>query len=66
LQRDFDGTPMVTDMMTERELVAFSRALGKIGRGTTQITGSLDAAALIARESGRRSSGNALGGSRPR
>ena len=61
VQRDFDGTPMVTDMMTERELVAFSRALGKIGRGTTQITGSLDAAALIARESGRPIIWNALG-----
>jgi N-acyl-D-aspartate/D-glutamate deacylase len=61
VQRDFDGTPMVTDMMTERELVAFSRALAKIGRGTTQITGSLDAAALIARESGRPIIWNALG-----
>ena len=27
VQRDFDGTPMVTDQMTEREVIAFSRAL---------------------------------------
>jgi N-acyl-D-amino-acid deacylase len=60
VQRDFDGTPMVTDQMTEREIVAFSRALRKIGRGTTQITGSLDIAALIARESGRPIIWNAL------
>ena len=46
--------------MTEREIVAFSRALRKLGRGTTQITGSLDTAALIARESGRPIIWNAL------
>ena len=40
VQRDYDGTPMVTDQMTEREVVAFSRALRNIGRGTTQITGT--------------------------
>ena len=39
VQRDYDGTPMVTDAMTEREIVAFSRALRPLGRGTTQITG---------------------------
>ncbi len=61
VQLDYDGTPMVTDMMTEREIMAFSRALGTVGRGTTQITGSLDAAALIARESGRPIIWNALG-----
>src|SRR5205814_1202908 len=54
MQRDFDGTPMVTDQMTEREVVAFSRALRAIGRGTTQITGPLETAAIIAREGGRR------------
>ena len=61
MQRDFDGTPMVTDMMTEREVVAFARALRKIGRGTTQITGPLETAAIIARESGRPIIWNALG-----
>jgi N-acyl-D-amino-acid deacylase len=60
VQLDFDGSPMVTDMMTEREITAFSRALRKIGRGTTQITGQLETAALIARESGRPIIWNAL------
>jgi N-acyl-D-amino-acid deacylase len=60
VQRDYDGTPMVTDQMTEREIVAFSRVLRKIGRGTTQITGDLEIAALIARESGRPIIWNAL------
>ena len=61
VQRDFDGTPMVTDSMTEREVIAFSRALRDIGRGTTQITGPLETAAIIARESGRPIIWNALG-----
>jgi N-acyl-D-aspartate/D-glutamate deacylase len=60
VQRDYDGTPMVTDCMTEREIVAFSRALRKLGRGTTQITGPLETAGLIARESGRPIIWNAL------
>ena len=60
VQRDYDGTPMVTDEMTEREIVAFSRVLRRIGRGTTQITGPLETAALIARESGRPIIWNAL------
>ena len=61
VQRDYDGTPMVTDEMTEREIVAFSRALRSVGRGSTQITGQLETAALIARESGRPIIWNALG-----
>ncbi len=60
IQNDYDGSPMVTDCMSERELIAFSRALRKVGRGTTQITGSLDHAELIARESGRPIIWNAL------
>ncbi len=28
VQLDFDGTPMVTDMMTEREVAAFSTGYG--------------------------------------
>ena len=60
VQRDYDGTPMVTDLMTDREIVAFSRALRELGRGTTQITGPLETAALIARESGRPIIWNAL------
>ena len=60
VQLDFDGTPMVTDCMTEHEVAAFSRALGSVGRGVVQLTGSLDIAALIARESGRPVIWNAL------
>jgi N-acyl-D-amino-acid deacylase len=60
VQLDYDGTPMVTDLMTAREITAFSRALGTLGRGVVQTTGSLDAAALIARESGRPIIWNAL------
>ena len=61
VQRDYDGTPMVTDEMTEREIIAFSRVLREMGRGTTQITGQMETAALIARESGRPIIWNALG-----
>jgi N-acyl-D-amino-acid deacylase len=61
VQLDFDGTPMVTDLMTERELIAFSRALRKVGRGTTQFGGKLELAALVARESGRPTVWNVLG-----
>jgi N-acyl-D-amino-acid deacylase len=60
VQLDYDGTPMVTDMMSERDLKAFSRAMGTLGRGVTQITGSLKLAELIARESGRPVIWNAL------
>jgi len=60
VQRDFDGTPMVTDLMPDREIIAFSRVLRELGRGTTQITGALETAALIARESGRPIIWNAL------
>jgi N-acyl-D-amino-acid deacylase len=60
VQRDYDGTPMVTDEMTAREIVAFAQVLRRLGRGTTQITGPLDTAALIARESGRPIIWNAL------
>ena len=60
VQLDYDGTPMVTDMMTEREVVAFSRALGSLGRGVAQLTGSLDWAEIMARESGRPIIWNAL------
>ncbi len=49
VQLDFDGTPMVTDCMTDREVIAFSRAMGSLGRGAAQLTGTLEAAALMAR-----------------
>jgi N-acyl-D-amino-acid deacylase len=60
VQLDFDGTPMVTDMMTEREVTAFCRAMGSLGRGVAQLTGPLETAALMARESGRPIIWNAL------
>jgi N-acyl-D-amino-acid deacylase len=60
VQLDYDGTPMVTDCMTEREVVAFSQAMGSMGRGVAQMTGELDSAALMARESGRPIIWNAL------
>ncbi|MDG2029160.1 MAG: amidohydrolase family protein [Acidimicrobiales bacterium] len=60
VQLDHDGTPMVTDLMPENEVLAFSHALREVGRGTTQITGELETAALIARESGRPNIWNAL------
>src|SRR6516165_394496 len=50
VQLDYDGTPMVTDCMTDREVVAFSRAMGSLSRGAAQLTGTLDSAALMARE----------------
>jgi N-acyl-D-aspartate/D-glutamate deacylase len=53
VQLDFDGTPMVTDLMSERDLGAFCRAMGALGRGVTQVTTSLETAAYIARESAR-------------
>jgi N-acyl-D-amino-acid deacylase len=60
VQLDHDGTPMVTDFMGEREVAAFSRALRTVGRGVIQLTGSLDIAARMARESGRPIIWNAL------
>lgn len=60
VQLDYDGTPMVTDMMSEREVAAFCRAMGSLGRGVAQLTGPLETAAFMARESGRPIIWNAL------
>ena len=60
VQLDYDGTPMVTDLISERDLKAFSRAMGSTGRGISQLTGTLDNAAFIARESGQPAIWNAL------
>ena len=60
VQLDFDGTPMVTDCMTDREVIAFARAMGSLGRGVAQLTGTLETAGLMARESGRPIIWNAL------
>ena len=60
VQLDHDGTPMVTDNMSERDLKAFSRAMGSTGRGVAQITGDLEKAETMSRESGRPTIWNAL------
>jgi N-acyl-D-aspartate/D-glutamate deacylase len=62
VQRDFDGTPMVTDTITMDELGWFARAMGSTGRGVFQAAGGsaamgrvdlIEASELVARESGR-------------
>jgi N-acyl-D-amino-acid deacylase len=60
VQLDHDGTPMVTDLMSERDLTAFCRAMGSLGRGVAQLTGEMDTAEIMARESGRPVIWNAL------
>jgi N-acyl-D-amino-acid deacylase len=60
VQLDYDGTPMVTDNMSERDLAAFSRAMGALGRGVAQVTGDMKFAEVMARESGRPVIWNAL------
>ena len=37
VQRDYDGTPMVTDLMTDDELVAFARVLGERDEGSIEL-----------------------------
>src|SRR5258705_305466 len=38
IQADYDGTPMVTDTMSEADLLAFAQALGRRGEGFIQLT----------------------------
>jgi N-acyl-D-aspartate/D-glutamate deacylase len=38
VQRDYDGTPMVTDTMAEEDLIAFAEVLGKRKEGFIQLT----------------------------
>jgi N-acyl-D-aspartate/D-glutamate deacylase len=38
VQRDYDGTPMVTDTMAEEDLLAFAEVLGKRREGFIQLT----------------------------
>ena len=37
VQRDYDGTPMLTDLMTDDELVAFARVLGERDEGSIEL-----------------------------
>lgn len=60
VQLDYDGTPMVTDLISRRDLAAFSRAMGSTGRGIAQMSGKLEDAEFMARESGRPTIWNAL------
>ncbi len=60
VQTDYDGTPMVTDTISERDLTAFCRAMGSTGRGISQLTGTLESAEFMARESGQPAIWNAL------
>ena len=54
LQRDFDGTPMITDTMSEDDLLAFARVLRDKGRGFIQVLGASPALSdRLAAESGR-------------
>ena len=37
-QRDYDGTPMVTDLMTDEEILTFGRLLAELDQGFIQLT----------------------------
>ena len=37
LQMDYDGTPMITDLMTDEELLAFAGVLGRRGEGSIEL-----------------------------
>jgi N-acyl-D-amino-acid deacylase len=54
VQRDYDGTPMITDVMAREDLMLFARILRDRGEGFIQIAGGgLDLAEQLAWESGR-------------
>ena len=40
IQRDYDGTPMITDLMSEDDLLAFAGVLREKGRGIMQVLGA--------------------------
>ena len=37
IQRDYDGTPMITDLLTDEELLTFARVLGERDEGTMEL-----------------------------
>ena len=39
VQRDSDGTPMITDLMDEEDFIEFAKVLKKLGRGFMQVLG---------------------------
>ncbi len=38
IQRDYDGTPMITDLMTDEELLTFARVLGERDEGFIELS----------------------------
>ena len=54
VQRDYDGTPMITDMMSREDIMLFAHVLRERGEGFIQIAGGgLRLAEELAAESGR-------------
>ncbi len=53
IQRDYDGTPMITDLMSREDLAFFARALGELDRGVIQMIGQPRTAQFLAEASGR-------------
>jgi len=54
VQRDYDGTPMITDTMAKEDLYAFGSVLAEFGRGYMQVTGpSRKTCENLAKASGR-------------
>merc|ERR1719326_2674104 len=54
VQRDYDGTPMVTDTMAKEDLYAFGTVLAELNRGVIQVAGpSVKTTENLARASGR-------------
>ncbi len=60
VQRDFDGTPMITDTMSEDDLLAFAKVLRRRGRGFIQLAAPPKLAERVAEASGRPLVWNAL------
>ena len=38
VQRDYDGTPMITDLMTEEEILTFAKVLGDRDEGFIELS----------------------------
>ncbi len=60
VQRDFDGTPMITDMMDADDLATLAGVLKKRGKGFIQLAAQPELAERIAEASGRPIVWNAL------
>lgn len=61
VQRDSDGTPMITDLMDEDDFVEFAKVLKKLGRGFIQVLGGdFDVNERLMEASGRPMIWNAL------